>query len=231
MGKKMFDNSLCSGLFGKTRQAVLSLLFGHIGSSFYTKQVLDTVKIGRGTVQRELKNLTDAGIIIREVQGRQVYYRANEKCPIFHELKNIVRKTFGVAYVLRQSLAPEVLSRPASAVGEASPQYLASKPSAISFRRLVVPRRKLASFCRRNHIMKLSLFGSVLRDDFRRDSDIDVLAQFEQEHTPGFFKLANMEEELHKLFGRKIDLRTPQDLSRYFRDRVLKEAEVLYSAA
>jgi len=101
----MSENWLCSGLFGKTRQAVLALLYGRADDSFYTKQILDTVKIGRGTVQRELKNLTDTGIIIREVQGRQVYYHANEKCPIFEELKSIVRKTFGVADVIRQSLA------------------------------------------------------------------------------------------------------------------------------
>lgn len=100
----MNDNLLCSGLFGKTRQAVLALLYGRTDSSFYTKQILDAVKIGRGTVQRELKNLTDTGIITREVQGRQVYYRANEKCPIFNELKSVVRKTFGVADVIRQSL-------------------------------------------------------------------------------------------------------------------------------
>ena len=101
----MNENLLCSGLFGKTRQAVLALLYGHADSSFYTKQILDAVKIGRGTVQRELKNLTDTGIIIREVQGRQVYYRANARCPIFDELKIIVRKTFGMADVIRQSLA------------------------------------------------------------------------------------------------------------------------------
>ena len=102
----MNDNLLCNGLFGKTRQAVLALLYGQADSSFYTKQILDAVKIGRGTVQRELKNLTDAGIITREVQGRQVYYRANEKCPLFNELKSIVRKTFGIADVIRQSLEP-----------------------------------------------------------------------------------------------------------------------------
>ena len=101
----MNDNLLCSGLFGKTRQAVLALLYGRADSSFYTKHILDAVKIGRGTVQRELKNLTDTGIITRKVEGRQVYYRANEKCPIFNELKGIVRKTFGVADVIRQSLA------------------------------------------------------------------------------------------------------------------------------
>ena len=100
----MNDTLLCSGLFGKTRQAVLALLYGQADSSFYTKQILDAVKIGRGTVQRELKNLTDAGIITREVRGRQVYYRANEKCPLFNELKSIVRKTFGIADVIRQSL-------------------------------------------------------------------------------------------------------------------------------
>ncbi|MFW6102478.1 MAG: nucleotidyltransferase domain-containing protein, partial [Chloroflexota bacterium] len=96
---------LCSGLFGKTRQAVLALLYGRADKSFYTKQILDAAKSGRGTVQRELKNLTDTGIIIREVQGRQVYYHANERCPIFDELKSIVRKSFGVADVIRQSLA------------------------------------------------------------------------------------------------------------------------------
>lgn len=101
----MNENLLCSGLFGKTRQVVLALLYGRADSSFYTKQILDAVKIGRGTVQRELKNLTDTGIIIREVQGKQVYYRANTQCPIFDELKSIVRKTFGVADVIRQSLA------------------------------------------------------------------------------------------------------------------------------
>jgi len=104
----MNENLLCSGLFGKTRQAVLALLYGRADSTFYTKQILDAVKIGRGTVQRELRNLTDTGIIIREVQGRQVYYHANEKCPIFNELKGIVRKTFGVADVIRQSLATSV---------------------------------------------------------------------------------------------------------------------------
>lgn len=70
---------------------------------------------------------------------------------------------------------------------------------------------------------------SVLRNDFKPDSDIDVLVQFEPGHTPDFFKLADMEDELFILFGRKVDLRTAQNLSRYFRDRVVNEAEVLYS--
>ncbi len=105
MGNK-HEKTLCGGLFSKTRQVVLSLLYGRADESFYTKQILDAVKVGRGTVQRELKNLTEAGIITREVQGRQVYYRANKKCPIFNELRSTIRKTFGLADVIRQSLAP-----------------------------------------------------------------------------------------------------------------------------
>lgn len=88
---------------------------------------------------------------------------------------------------------------------------------------------QLAGFCRKNHISKLSLFGSVLREDFGPDSDVDVLVEFEEGYTPGFFGLARMEEELSDLFGRKADLRTPQDLSRYFRDEVTGSAAVQYA--
>jgi uncharacterized protein len=105
MDKCNNSDALSDGLFGKTRQAVLALLYDKADSSFYTTQILDAVKIGHGTVQRELKNLTEAGIIVREVRGHQVYYRANERCPVFDELKNIVRKTFGIVDVIRKSLA------------------------------------------------------------------------------------------------------------------------------
>ena len=89
---------------------------------------------------------------------------------------------------------------------------------------------EITSFCRRNHIRKLAFFGSVLRNDFRPDSDVDVLVDFEPGHIPGFISLARMERELSDLMSRKVDLRTPEDLSRYFRDEVIAEAEVLYAA-
>jgi predicted nucleotidyltransferase len=106
MGNNLNYNAISDGLFSKTRQSVLALLYGHTDRSFYTRQVLDAVKIGRGTVQRELQNLTESGIITREVRGNQVHYQANSKSPIFNELKSIVRKTFGVADVIREALAP-----------------------------------------------------------------------------------------------------------------------------
>ncbi len=91
-------------------------------------------------------------------------------------------------------------------------------------------REEIAEFCERSHIRKLSLFGSVLREDFGLQSDVDVLVEFEPGHVPGFFRLFDLEEELSGLFGgRKVDLRTPQDLSRYFRDEVVARAEVQYA--
>ena len=95
----------------------------------------------------------------------------------------------------------------------------------------VFPADAVADFCRRHHIRRLSLFGSVLGKDFGPQSDIDVLVEFEPGHVPGFFALYDMEQELSALAGgRKVDLRTPEDLSRYFRDDVLARAEVQYAA-
>ena len=97
--------------------------------------------------------------------------------------------------------------------------------------RILVDREKIAEFCRRHHIRKLALFGSVLRDDFRPDSDVDVLVEFEPGASAGFLRLAAMELELSQLLGRRADLRTPPELSRYFRDHVIKTAEIQYAAA
>lgn len=94
---------------------------------------------------------------------------------------------------------------------------------------ITIPKQKIKEYCKKNHIKKLALFGSFLRDDFCYDSDIDLLVEFEKEHVPGFFRLVQMEEQLSNFFnGRSVDLRTPNDLSRYFRDKVIKNSEVLY---
>jgi predicted nucleotidyltransferase len=93
-----------------------------------------------------------------------------------------------------------------------------------------VPKGQLAEFCRRNHIRRLSLFGSILRDDFGPGSDIDVLVEFEPGHVPGF-RLIRLQDELSGLFGgRRVDLVTPKFLNRRIRDEVLRSAEVQYAA-
>jgi len=93
--------------------------------------------------------------------------------------------------------------------------------------RISLEQAKIHDFCRRHHIRRLALFGSVLRDDFGPDSDVDVLVEFQPGHVPGLAFFA-MERELSEIVGRKVDLNTPRFLSRYLRDRVQAEAEVQY---
>lgn len=96
---------------------------------------------------------------------------------------------------------------------------------------LSVDKDLLATFCRNHHIRRLSLFGSMLKGTTRPDSDVDLLVEFETGLEPGLLRLAGMELELSVLLeGRKVDLRTPDDLSQYFRDEVLRMAEVQYAA-
>ncbi len=92
-----------------------------------------------------------------------------------------------------------------------------------------IPRVELETFCRRNHITKMSLFGSALRDELKPCSDIDILVEFNKDHIPGLLDLAGMEIELAEMSGKKVDLRTPAELSRYFRDDVLEKARVEYA--
>ena len=95
-------------------------------------------------------------------------------------------------------------------------------------RNITIPREQISEFCRRHHIRRLAFFGSVLRDDFRIDSDVDVLVEFEQGHVPGF-GFIRIQRELCALLGRSIDLNTPNSLSRYIRDRVVADAEIQYA--
>ncbi len=95
--------------------------------------------------------------------------------------------------------------------------------------RIPVDTQAIEAFCRRNHIRRLALFGSVLNEDFSTASDIDVLVEFEPEHVPGF-AFVDMQEELARLFGRCVDLSTLGFLSPYIRDRVQREAYLLYAA-
>ncbi|MBA7581809.1 hypothetical protein ES708_23720 [subsurface metagenome] len=93
---------------------------------------------------------------------------------------------------------------------------------------LHIPKEKITEFCRRHYISKLAIFGSALGDNFGPESDVDILVEFEEGHVPGF-AFFDIQDELSKLIGHKVDLNTPGFLSRYFRDKVIKEAEVQYA--
>ena len=91
-----------------------------------------------------------------------------------------------------------------------------------------VPGQKIAEFCRRWHVRRLGLFGSVLGDKFAPESDVDVLVEFEPGHVPGL-DFVDAEDELSEIIGRTVHLNTPQCISRYFRDKVVAEAEAIYA--
>jgi predicted nucleotidyltransferase len=96
--------------------------------------------------------------------------------------------------------------------------------------RIDIPVEKITRFCQKYSVRRLALFGSVLRDDFGPDSDVDVLVEFEPGKVPGL-KFFAIQEELSQILGRRVDLNTPQDLSAYYRDRVLAEAAPIHVAA
>ena len=106
MSSEVKINKLGTTLFGKTRRAVLALLYSHPDESFYLRQLARMTAVGMGSLQRELKQLSEAGIIQRSEIGRQIFFKANPDCPIYPELRDLIIKTFGVADVLRQALAP-----------------------------------------------------------------------------------------------------------------------------
>jgi len=93
---------------------------------------------------------------------------------------------------------------------------------------LKLSKIKIENFCKRHHIFYIALFGSVLTSNFNSNSDVDFLVQFDKTHTPTLFEIIDMEEELSNLVGRKVDLRTPSELSPYFRDEVLATARIIY---
>ena len=197
MSTLFYAVNLQSIIFGKTRRAVLALLYNRPEQSFYTRQIIKLTGTGNGAVQRELKQLSSLGIITRKVSGNQVFYQANRESTVFSEIQSLVKLPVGDTKI------------------------------GITATNISVSKNQIESFCQRHHIRKLSLFGSVLRNDFKPDSDIDVLVEFEQGRVPGF-GIVTMEDELTKIMGRKVDLRTPSDLSKYFREQVVRDARVQY---
>lgn len=185
-------------LLGKTRTAVLAMLYRDPGRAYYLRQIIRGAGGSPGTVQREVRQLVEAGLITCAMQGKQAFYNANRQCPVYLEIRAFLGKA--------------VFSR---------------SPGASAAGNIFIPRTEIADFCRRNHIKRLSLFGSVLRDDFKPGSDIDVLVEFEPGKVPGW-DFFSMQEELSRGLGRRVDLVTPQDLSRHIRDNVVREAQAFY---
>lgn len=106
MGTQQQTQGLLETMFGKTRRSILALLFSHTEESFHLRKVLRLAGVSPGAGQRELKRLSESGVILRTVKDNQVLFQANPQCPIFDELKSVITKTVGVVDVLREALAP-----------------------------------------------------------------------------------------------------------------------------
>jgi predicted nucleotidyltransferase len=214
--------SLADTLFSATQQRVLGRLFGQPERSFYANELIAAVGGGSGAIQRELARLEASGLVSTTSIGRQKHYQANRRSPIFEELRGIVLKTSGAANDLRvaETASPAYQVKPHRHVGIAR-----------IMRRVGVTRRSLAAFCRKHGIKKLSFFGSVTRDDFRPDSDIDVKAEFEPGRAPGL-QIVEVKEELSRLFGgRPVDLLTSPVISNPIRRRSIeRDLAVAYAS-
>jgi predicted nucleotidyltransferase len=208
-------DALRSALASAIGQIKVAFIFGSMASGDERKRSdIDVMIVGRVSFEDVVSLLSEA----EEKLGREVnpvVYPITEfrhKIRDGHHFLNTVLKGERIFLIGNEDELTKLVSRETSPV---------SQP----FR---LPQNRLAEFCHEHHIRKLSLFGSVLTKNFRLDSDIDVLVEFEPGHVPGF-AIIGMENELSRLVGRKVDLRTAGDLSRYFRDKVVREAKVEYA--
>lgn len=214
---------LADTLFSATQQRVLGALFARPDRSFYASELIAASRGGSGAVQRELARLEGAGLIVSQRIGNQKHYQANPDSPIFEELLGIARKVFGAGEV------PRVAARRAA--------YAAGRnrrPSrAQILKRVGVSQAQLATFCRDKGIARLSFFGSVTRDDFQPDSDVDVMAEFAPgQRRPGLFELVDLKDQLSGLFGgRSVDVLTsPQVRNPYRRASIQRDLTPAYVA-
>jgi predicted nucleotidyltransferase len=212
----MIKEGLPEALFSKTQRGVLGLLFGNPNRSFYTNQIVRHVRAGIGAVQRELERLVAAGLLTLSRVGNQKHYQANRESPIFDEIAAIVSKTMDVAAGVQGLAARE--PRAPYAVGRKARAFHA-------------PKGRLAAICRRHRVRRLGIFGSAARGEATESSDVDLLVEFEKGAETSLFDMVRLQEDLSRLFGRKVDLATPAILENpYRRQAVLRDLREIYAA-
>jgi len=206
MGTATHADRVSRLLFGAIRREVLALLFGRPGERFYLREILRAAGGGSGAVQRELKQLVDAGLVDREARGHQVYFCANRAAAIFPELQAIIEKTAGTGDRDLPRLTDE-RARPARVVLRDEVHRL---------------RDPILDAAAANGARQIRLFGSVARGEERAESDIDFLVSLEPGRT--LLDLARLEARLEELLQRPADVVTPESLRESIRATALREA-------
>jgi predicted nucleotidyltransferase len=221
---------IANALFGKGRQRVLGLLFGAPGR-LHLRQIARLAGTGLGSVQREVARLTTAGLLTREIEGNQTYYRANADSPVAAELRSLMEKTVNAAPAASRARAPEAMrartatvQRAGDAVVTARSRLGRAKGGAL-MRAVKQKRKAILDAAARRGARNVRLFGSVVRGTARFDSDVDILVDLE----PGtsLLDLGGLKSELEVILGRKVDVATPAGLRPRVRESVLREARPL----
>ncbi|MBC7802670.1 MAG: nucleotidyltransferase domain-containing protein [Candidatus Parcubacteria bacterium] len=197
-------------LFGSYRHRVLSLLFLRPGDRFHVRMISRLTGIPAGSLHRELRVLSEAGLLNAERVGNQIHYSANESSPVFHELAAVLDKTAGAPPTLQQAAAGYAVEPPAGT--------------------LAIPELELAAACRRYKVKKMALFGSAARGELRPDSDVDLLVEFKPMQGPSLWGLVDMQDALSPLFGgRPVHIASPGILNNpHRRQTIERDLKVLY---
>ncbi len=216
--------------FGTTRLRVMKLLLLHPREALHLREIARLTETQPGTVRRELEGLTSVNVLRRSAVGNQVRYRADTACPIYSELVELLRKLQEGAYSTQAGPVRLRVAERSAPVYEAT--STGQEKPGIPLRRLSVSRADLAAVCRRHEVRKLSLFGSVTRDDFRPDSDVDVLVEFTRGEPAGLGRLVDLRDELGTLFGgRTVDVVTRAALTNPHRRRaIVRDQITVYEA-
>lgn len=217
----MSNTIVTNFLLGNTRAAVLRTLLLKPGTALHVRELARVTGASPGSLHRDLRMLTELGLLLREEVGRQVHYRANSACPAFDALTGLLRDA-DVAMPSLHTHTPDarVLHSPVATY------------RVVPREKLHIPRGQLAALCRKHHIRKLSLFGSAARNEMSPSSDVDLLVEFESGSNVSLLEIPGLQEELSALFGgRKVDVATPEILDNPFRRKtILPELMTLYTA-
>lgn len=218
-------------LFTAYRRQVLGLLLLRPDDSLHVREISRLTGVPAGSLHRELRTLTEAGLLLREPVGNQVHYRANRAAPLYPELAEIFHKAAGFAEKTTRATAAQRRRKT-----EPAAHTLHSPRAEYSVQpvpgKLIPPLAKLKRLCRKYSIAQLALFGSAARGEMTPDSDIDLLVEFSPDSKVSLFDIPAMQDAFSAVFGgRKVDIATPEILENpYRRKTILRDAKVLYAA-
>lgn len=214
-------------LFTAYRRQVLGLLLLRPDDSLHVREISRLTGVPAGSLHRELRTLTEAGLLLREPLGNQVRYRANRVAPLYPELAEIFRK----------AATPEKKRKPQPRKSKPEPvRHTLHSPVAEyavtpKVEKLIPPLAKIKRLCRKFGIARLALFGSAARGEMTPESDIDLLVEFAPDSKVSLFDIPAIQDAFSAAFGgRKVDIATPEVLENpYRRKTILRDARVLYA--